>query len=88
MASTPHSPSLRPSLDEYLQEEANAISAGQRLLAPEQVMERLGISWKQLKNLHSGYNRQGLRLPYVKLGSKTIRYRLRDVVELEWKCRA
>ena len=88
MPSTQDTLKRRPTLEDYLREEAEAVSTGQPLLAPEQVMERLGISWKQLQNLHSGYSRTGLRLPYVKLGSKTIRYRLRDVVELEWKCLA
>ena len=59
---------------------------GEVLLAPEQVMKRLHINWEQLKDLHVGRNRRGLKLPYIKLGHKTIRYRLKDVLELEWKC--
>lgn len=77
-----------PSIDfnNYAEQESEAILKGEELLAPEQVMKRLHINWEQLKDLHVGRNRRGLKLPYIKLGHKTIRYRLKDVLELEWKC--
>ena len=73
-------------LENYSAQEAEALLKGEKLLSPEQVMERLGISWEQLKDLHIGRNRRDLKLPYIKLGHKTVRYRLKDVLELEWKC--
>lgn len=76
----------KPDLREYAREEAGEILKGECLLTPEQVMARLNIGYEQLKDLHTGRNRRGLKLSYIKLGHKTIRYRTRDVLELEWKC--
>ena len=70
---------------EYEKQEAEAILSGEKLLAPEQVMARFGITRRQLQELHRGENPRGLFLPAYRLGLKTIRYRLKDVLELEWK---
>lgn len=67
------------------EEEGNALLDGERLLAPEQVMARLGITKRQLNELHRGENPRGLYLPAYRLGKKTIRYRLKDVLTLEWE---
>lgn len=77
----------QPSLKDYSREETEAILSGERLLAPEQVMERLGITRRQLQEMHRGENPRGLYLPAYRLGRKTIRYRLADVLKLEWEAR-
>ena len=74
-----------PTLKEYAAQESEKILNGERLLAPEQVMERLTITRKQLQLLHRGMHPRGLFLPAYKLGKKTIRYRLSDVLQLEWQ---
>jgi len=74
-----------PDFREYVQQETEAILSGEKLLAPEQVMERLGITRRQLQQLHRGENPRGLYLPAYRLGKKTIRYRLKDVLRLEWE---
>ena len=73
-------------LKEYAKEETEAILDGERLLAPEQIMDRWGISREQLKKLQAGRNCRGVRLPYLKIGSKTVRFRLRDVLAFEHRC--
>jgi hypothetical protein len=70
---------------DYAASEAENIAKGERLLAPEQVMERLGLTRRQLQELHRGENPKGLYLPAYRLGKKTIRYRLSDVLRLEWE---
>ena len=75
----------RPTFKEYTAQESEKILNGERLLAPEQVMERLTITRKQLQALHRGVHPRGLFLPAYKLGKKTIRYRLTDVLQLEWQ---
>lgn len=72
-------------LREYVREEAEAVLKGEKLLAPEQVMERLRITRRQLQQLHRGENGKGLYLPAYRIGKKTIRYRLKDVLKLEWE---
>lgn len=75
----------KPTFTEYASEEADRLTSGERLLAPEQVMERLTITRRQLQELHRGEHSAGLFLPAYRLGKKTIRYRLRDVLRLEWE---
>ena len=72
--------------EEYATEEKEKVLNGERLMAPEQVMERLTITRRQLQELHRGEHPKGLYLPAFKLGKKTIRYRLNDVLRLEWDC--
>ena len=48
-------------------------------------MERLTITCRQLQELHRGENPRGLYLPAYRLGKKTIRYRLADVLRLKWE---
>jgi hypothetical protein len=74
-------------LKEYADEEGENIRNGERLLAPEQVMERLTITRRQLQALHRGVHPRGLYLPAYHLGKKTIRYRLADVLRVEWQSR-
>ena len=73
-------------LEEYSRQEADAVLEGERLLEPEQVMRRWGISREQLKKLQAGRNRQGRRLPYIRIGARTTRFRIKDVLafELTW----
>ena len=75
----------RLSFKDYADQEANGLLNGERLLAPEQVMERLTITRRQLQELHRGEHPRGLYLPAYRLGKKTIRYRLSDVLRLEWE---
>ena len=65
--------------EDYSTQEADAIRNGECLLAPEQVMARLGITRRQLHRLHRGENAKGLFLQAYRLGKKTTRYRLEDV---------
>ena len=74
----------RAEFKDYAAEETTSILNGERLLAPEQVMERLTITRRQLQELHRGEHPNGLYLPAYRLGKKTIRYRLKDVLQLEW----
>ena len=67
----------------YCREEADALLDGERLLTPDQVMTRLNITRRQLQELHRGEN-PWLALPPVRLGKKTIRYRLKDILKLEY----
>jgi hypothetical protein len=75
----------RPTFQQYAAEEIGKIANGEKLLAPEQVMERLTITRRQLQTLHRGTHPRGLFLPACRLGKKTIRYRLQDVLRLEWE---
>ena len=75
----------RLTFKEYAAEETGKLLSGERLLAPEQVMERLTITRRQLQELHRGENPQGLFLPAYRLGKKTIRYRMADVLRVEWQ---
>ena len=75
----------RLTFKEYTAEESGKLLSGERLLAPEQVMERLTITRRQLQELHRGENPKGLFLPAYRLGKKTIRYRLADVLRVEWQ---
>jgi hypothetical protein len=50
-------------------------------------MERLTITRRQLQALHRGVNPRGLYLPAYRLGKTTIRYRLADVLRVEWESR-
>ena len=47
--------------------------------------QRLTITRRQLQELHRGENPKGLFLPAYRLGRKTIRYRLADVLRVEWQ---
>jgi hypothetical protein len=74
-------------LKDYAEEESENIRNGERLLAPEQVMARLTITRRQLQAMHRGVHPRGLYLPAYRLGKKTIRYRLADVLRVEWEAR-
>ena len=70
---------------EYAAQETDSLTSGEKLLAPEQVMQRLTITRRQLQSLHGGTHPHGLFLPAYRLGKKTIRYRLTDVLRLEYE---
>ena len=70
--------------DEYAQEEGSAILNGEKLVAPEMVIDRLGISMEELRKFYRGRHPSGLLLPAHEFGPKTIRFRLKDVLWLEW----
>ena len=72
------------SFEEYVQAERSGLINGKKLLAPEQVMERLCISRKKLRALCREKGDHGVRLPALKLGHKTLRFREADVLFLEW----
>ena len=74
---------LDQTFEDYAKEEVGAVLRGDRLLAPEQIMERWGISRRELYKFHRGEHGSGVLLPALKLGKKTIRYRLRDVLRVE-----
>jgi hypothetical protein len=69
---------------EYSEEESRRVLKGEQLLAPEQVMARLGITRRQLMALHRGENAHGLFIKPIRIGKKTMRYRIQDVLKLEW----
>ena len=75
----------RVTFQQYATEEMGKLASGEKLLAPEQVMERLTITRRQLQVLHRGTHPRGLFLPACRLGKNTIRYRLQDVLRLEWE---
>ena len=72
------------SFEEYVQAERSGLISGKKLMAPEQVMERLGITRKKLRSLCGGKGTSGVRLPVLRLGHKTLRFREADVLFLEW----
>jgi hypothetical protein len=78
-------PMARVSFKDYAAQEATNLTSGEKLLAPEQVMDRLSITRRQLHSLHGGTHPRGLYLPACRLGQKTIRYRLQDVLRLEYQ---
>ena len=75
----------RVTFQEYAAQETDSLTSGEKLLAPEQVMQRLTITRRQLHSLHGGTHPRGLFLPAYRLGKKTIRYRLTDVLRLEYE---
>jgi hypothetical protein len=72
-------------LKEYASCEADSILKGERLVAPEMLMERWQISRKEVMKLANGHHPSGVFLPSVRFGSKTVRFRLTDVVEVEYR---
>ncbi|MFC1526767.1 hypothetical protein ACFL6X_08175 [Candidatus Latescibacterota bacterium] len=71
--------------EDYAREETDNVLSGEKLLAPEQVMERWGITKKELQKYHRGEHPSGLFLPAHRFGKRTIRYRLRDVLRVEFE---
>ena len=71
------------SLDDYASAEANAIVSGERLVAPEMLLDRWAISKKELLKFINGTHPSGVHLPAPRFGSKTVRFRLADVVQVE-----
>ena len=78
-------PEVPATLEAYTREEWEGALSGERLLSPEHVVKRLGITKRQLQELHSRDDCTGLFLPPLRLGKKTVRYRLKDVLRLEWQ---
>ena len=75
------------SFDEYAREEGSAILNGEKLVAPEMVVDRLGITMEELRKFYRGRHPSGILLPAHEFGPKTIRFRLKDVLWLEWVTR-
>lgn len=63
--------------------EADAVTRGDRLVAPEMLLERWGIAKKELRRLCAGTHPSGVRLPAIVFSLKTIRFRLADVLAAE-----
>jgi hypothetical protein len=61
-------------------DEANAVLKATNLLTPEQVSNYLQITLRQLQNYRRHAPGQVPRLAAVRLGQRTVRYRLTDVV--------
>ena len=76
---------METSAETYANEEADAISNGEKLVAPEMLMDRWMISRKELLKIVNGHHRSGVHLPALRFGSKTIRFRLADVVRVEYE---
>ena len=72
------------SFNEYASEEADAIVNGERLVAPEMLMDRWAISRKELLKIVNGNHPSGVHLPALRFGSKTVRFRVADVVQVEY----
>jgi hypothetical protein len=71
--------------NEYASEETDAIVNGEKLVAPEMLTDRWGISQSELLKLVNGNHRSGVHLPALRFGSKTMRFRLVDVVRVEYE---
>ena len=75
----------RGSFEEYAKEVEIGVLNDEQFLAPEQVMKRWGITKRELSKYHRGEHPSGLVLPAYRFGRKTIRYRLRDVLWVEYE---
>jgi hypothetical protein len=71
--------------EQYSSEEADAISNGEKLVCPEMLLDRWGISKKELRKIINGQHRSGVHLPALRFGAKTKRFRLTDVVRAEFE---
>ena len=76
---------METTFEDYASEESDAIVNGEKLVAPETLMDRWMISRKELLNLVNGHHRSGIHLRALRFGSKTIRFRLSDVVRVEYE---
>jgi hypothetical protein len=74
---------MKLNLAEYTREEIDAIIKGEKLLAPETLTARWGISLRELHKLVNGNHNSGAHLPAVRFGSKTTRFRVVDVIKVE-----
>jgi len=70
----------------YADEEAEGILHGERLLPPEAVMERWGITRRQLLEIARGEN-PNIYLPAYRISRKIIRFKVSDIIEAERKAR-
>ena len=69
----------------YASEVADAISNGEKLVAPEMLMNRWMISKKELLKIVNGHHPSGAHLPALRFGSKTMRFRVTDVIKVEFE---
>jgi hypothetical protein len=76
---------MQTTFEDYASEESDAIANGDRLVAPEMLRDRWGISQKELLKIVNGIHRSGVHLPALRFGSKTMRFRLADVVRVEYE---
>ena len=70
-------------LEDYIEEESEG--KPNRLMTEAEVLERLQISPRHLCRLRHGRNRRGIKLNCIDIGHQTRRYRLRDVLTVEWE---
>jgi len=70
--------------EEFAQGATESILRGETMLTPESVMALLKINKRQLQDLYQGNSPRGLRLQVYRLGKKTLRFALSDVVKLQW----
>lgn len=68
---------------DYVFENESELLKGQRLLDENDVMQRWGLSKRQLQDLRLGYNRSGDRLRFVRITHNEIRFLPQDVLEFE-----
>ena len=71
-------------LQEYASQEAGCVLNGDKLVAPEQLEERWGVSRAELRRMWRG-EVSGVYLPPLRFGQRTIRFRLADVLRVEWE---
>ena len=71
--------------DEYAAQESTGVLNGDKLVAPEQLLERWKITPGELRKLYRGRHSSGLLLPVIEFGPKTKRFRLTDVLWLEYQ---
>ena len=68
----------------FIVEQTTAIlNKAQNLLTPEEVMAHLRVTQDQLRKWRTSTSGKKPRLPAVRLGHRTVRYRLADVIHLE-----
>ena len=82
------SPYDKPDQDRYAAQELADIDDGKglgRLLDDGDLMNRWGVTRQFVKRARLGLHGGKTKLRCVPVGPKTIRYRLRDVLEYEWE---
>ena len=71
---------------EYADQEISVRPDGQmdRLMTPEELMERWGVASWAIKEARLGLSGRKVRLKSVAISPRVFRYRARDVLEYEW----
>ena len=71
-------------LKEYAEQESQNILNGDKLVAPEQLEERWGLSREELRRIWRGEHPR-VRLTPMRFGQRTFRFRMSDVLRVEWE---